>query len=61
MKQSWNREIRLLCLLMEDVYKRQEYKEIPLDDLSGKEVPNQPEIRAQQMENTAAARGEKKA
>ena len=38
-----------------------EYKEIPLDDLSGKEVPNQPEIRAQQMENTAAARGEKKA
>lgn len=38
-----------------------EYKEIPLDDLSGKEVPYQPEIRAQQMENTAAARGEKKA
>lgn len=38
-----------------------EYKEIPLDDLSGKEVPNQPEIRAQQMEQTAAARGGEKA
>ena len=39
---------------------QKEYKEIPLDDLSGKEVPNQPEIRAQQMADTAAVKSEEK-
>ncbi len=39
---------------------KKEYKEIPLDDLSGKEMPNQPEIRAQQLTDSAAAKSELK-
>ncbi len=34
---------------------KQNYNELPMDDLSGKETPNPPEIRAEEENQTAAA------
>lgn len=39
---------------------QKKYTELPLDDVSGKELPKQPEIRSQQAEETAAVRQEAK-
>ena len=39
---------------------QKKYTELPLDDVSGKELPKQPEICSQQAEGTAAVRQEAK-
>lgn len=44
----------------EEQHMQKKYTELPLDDVSGKELPKQPEIRAQQAEGTAAVRQEAK-